>query len=104
MGTVTNLADYRQRKTVESGFRPMTDREWGYYLEIADLGSISLGKRKEAADRCFKIVERLAIFEWLMKKNGGRRSFSQAVQRAQLRQELLELSGEHGFIEFTYWL
>ena len=104
MATVTNLAEFRQRKTAENNFRPMTDMEWVHYLQVMAVGSVSPEKRKEAADRCFEIVESLAIYEWLLKKNGGRRSFSQAVQRAQLRQELLELSGEHGFIEFTYWL
>lgn len=104
MAAVTNLAEFRQRRKAEDRFRPMTDEEWSHYLQIVGVGSISLEKRKEAVDRCFQIVESLAIFEWLLKKNGGRRRFSQAVQRAQLRHELLMLAREHGFIEFTHWL
>lgn len=104
MGTVTNLTDYRQRKTVESGFRPMTNEEWGYYLKICDYRPEALQKRADAVNRCFVIVEQLATFEYNLKKNLGQRRFSEAVQRALLRNELLELTKEHEFIEFTGWL
>lgn len=104
MAAVTNLAEFRQRKKAEDRFRPMTDEEWGHYLQIVGVGSVSLEERKGAADRCFQIVESLAVFEWLLKKNGGCRTFSQAVRRAQLRHELLKLASEYGFIEFSHWL
>lgn len=105
MGTVTNLADYRERKTAESAFRPMTEEEWGHYLMIREMKwPIYVEKRKEAVDRCFVIVEQLATFEYNLKKNLGYRRFSDAVQRALLRTELLELTKEHGFFEFTGWL
>jgi len=104
MGTVTNLAEYRTRKSVESNFRPMTDTEWGYYLKICDYRPEELEKRAEAVDRCFVIIEQLSIFEYNLKKNLGRRRFSEAVQRGLLRSELLGLTKEYGFIEFTGWI
>lgn len=104
MGTVTNLVEYRQRKKVESGFRPMTDEEWGYYLKISDYKLLDPERRANAVDRCFVIIERLSTFEYNLKKNKGQRRFSEAVQRALLRAELLVLTKEHQFIEFTGWL
>lgn len=105
MGTVTNLADFRNKKAMATDVRAMEFDEWLDYLDRhAAEWTIDAELRRHAVERCFEIVESLATLEWNAHNNQGQRRFSLAVIRGQYRVELLDLVRTHGFIEFSHWL
>lgn len=106
MGTVTSLAEFRNKKSCAEQMRPMTTEEWIDYLNSPDLLSpgwiAKLQAREQAAVRCIGLLKKIADFNLV--RHYGRYRFSHAFQRSLLKVELAELVKEHELTQFNLYL
>lgn len=100
MGSVTNLNEFRNKRSMEHQVRPMTHSEWIHFINSPDAEEISA-----AIQRCLEIREDLrgpSLGELFSHKRGY--LFTTAFRRATLRMELAELVEKYNLVLFEAWV
>lgn len=100
MGTVTNLKEYRDKKSLEQEPRPMTHAEWIEYINSPDYEVLSA-----AVQRCIEIRGELTGLRMATLLSGGDYyRFSHAFRRCTLQMELAELAEKYNLVLFKVWI
>jgi hypothetical protein len=100
MGTVTNLQEYRNKRSLDTQPRPMTHEEWIDYLNSPDYEGVG-----KAIGRCLEIRDELTGLgiAALIGDNKHYR-FSHAFHRCTLRVELAGLVEKYDLALFKAWI